>query len=285
MPKVPGAAPSADGAARSHGTRFEVLRMRPHDHIAWIFTGADEFAALATQYLAEGARLGERVMCVQDKLGQHDLAELAGQVKPGALMVASVAEVYGESGIVDPAGQRAKYAAYVNDALEAGYSGLRVAADNTRLVANEDRLKAWIRWEFIADRFIAESQITAMCAFNKQKVDVNHLRHLATLHPMSSASCPLPQYRLFSDSQNLYIEGEVDSFAVTQISLALQSLTPHSGVIVDLASATMMSRAAVTGLSEVARDGVNITITGDRAAIEELRSFGASIDQLVLQEN
>ena len=136
---------------RSHGIRFECLRMRPHDHMGWTFAGPAEFAALARPFLAEGAARGERLMYVADN---PDPAAVAGLAGPHVLQVASIAEVYGSSGIVDAPGQRAAFAAALADALAEGYSGLRVAADNTPLVTDEGRLTAWIRWEVVADRFM-----------------------------------------------------------------------------------------------------------------------------------
>jgi hypothetical protein len=276
-----------DAHDRTRGMRFEVIRMRPHDHIGWVFNGSSEFTALAAPYLAEGAELGERVMCVAEDPDPQGMAELSGLVAKGALQIATISEVYGASGVVDPPAQRAIYAACVADALAAGYSGLRVAADNTPLVADEERLQAWLRWEIVADRFVAENHMTGLCAFNQEKVDVDKLRHLATLHPLSSAASPVPQFRLFSDAGNLYIEGELDSFAVTQLWLALDNLPANTGVIINLATVRLMSRAVLNGLSELSEAGFAVTIRGDHDAIGEVRAARAgclSTGQLLLQE-
>lgn len=253
--------------------------------MGWVFTGSSEFAALAAPFLAEGAALGERLMYVAQEPDPADVQRLARIVEPGMLQVSSIAEVYGPDGVVDPIGQRATFAAALADALAAGYTGIRVAADNTALVADDERLKAWIRWEVVADRFMAENQVTGLCAFDQTKVDVNRLRHLATLHPLSSASSPVPQFRLFSDAGELCVEGQLDSFAVTQLWLALDNLPPKTGILVDLRSATLMSRGVLAGLGQLCEAGVGVTIRGARAAISELRrSLPGPADRLVLQE-
>ncbi len=125
---------------RDHGTRFECLRLRPHDHMGWVFAGSSGFAALAEPYLAEGAARGERLMYVAADPSPAALARLSEVVGRRALQVASTAEVYGASGVVDPPGQRATFAAALADARAEGYSGIRVAADNTPLVTDEVRL-------------------------------------------------------------------------------------------------------------------------------------------------
>lgn len=278
--------PISDHApGRDRGVRFEFLRMRPHDHMCWVFTGAREFAALALPFLSEGAALGERLMYVPENPDPADMMPLAASGDAHALQITSIAEVYGSDGIVDPVAQRATYAAALADAVAHGYTGLRVAADYTSLVSDDESLKAWTRWEIIADRFIAENPVTGLCALDKEKVDSGRIRHLVTLHPLSSASGPVPQFRLYSEAGVLRIEGQVDSFAVTQLWLALENLPPKTDVTVDLATARLMSRGVLVGLIQVCDSGVNVTIRGQRAVIGELRrSLAQPNDRLVLQE-
>jgi hypothetical protein len=259
---------------RSYGLRFECLRMRPHDHIGWVFAGQTQFEALARPFLAEGAALGEQLMYVVPDPDPGMVARLAGALGPRGVQIASIAEVYGSSGIVNALGQRATFASALADALAEGYSGIRVAADNTPLVTDEARLTAWLRWETTADRFMSENQVTGLCAFDRDKVDVNRLRHLATLHPLSPSIGPVPQYRLFSDMGNLCIEGQIDSFAVSQLPLALGSLPPQTSVLIDLATAELMSRAPLADLRRLHDAGVSVTIRGEAAAIGELTAGG-----------
>lgn len=276
---------SEHAGGRDRGIRFEFLRMRPHDHMCWVINGSREFAALAVPFLAEGAALGERLMYVAENPDPADMMPLAASSDAHALQIASIAEVYGTGRIVDPTAQLATYAAALADALAHGYTGLRVAAENTSLVGDDDQLKAWMRWEIIADRFVAENPVTGLCAFNKEKVDAGWLRHLATLHPLSSASSPVPQFRLYSEAGVLRIEGQVDSSAVTQLWLALENLPPETHVVVDLATATLMSRAVLVGLRQLCDSGVNVTIRGQRVALGELRmSLAQHSDRLVLEE-
>ena len=259
---------------RDHGTRFECIRLRPHDHMGWVFAGSSGFAALAGPFLAEGAARGERLMYVAADPSPVALAGLSEVFGLRALQVASTAEVYGASGVVDPPSQRATFAAALADARAEGYSGIRVAADNTSLVADEVRLAAWIRWEILADRFMSENPVTGLCAFDQEQVDVDRLRHLATLHPLSSAASPVPQFRLFADSGELCVEGEIDSFAVSQLWLALDALPPKTGVLVDLATATLRGRAVMAGLGRLCDAGVPVTIRGTPAALGKVKAPG-----------
>lgn len=270
---------------RDFGTRFECLRMRPHDHIGWVFAGPDEFAALAGPFLAEGRDRGEKLMCVTNDPGSPAMTALAKTADPGALEMASIGDVYGPSGIVNAARQRTTFMAALNGARAQGYTGIRVAADNTPLVCDDQRLKSWIEWEIVADRFMAENPVTGLCAFDRDKIDVNRLRHLATLHPLSSVTTPVPQFRLFADAGDLCIEGDVDSLAVSQMQLALAVLPPHTPVRVDLATAALRGSTTLAALSGLASGGVDVTIQGHPAAISGLREAGLRTGgQLALRE-
>jgi hypothetical protein len=269
---------------RGHGMRFECLRLRPHDHVGWAFSGQAEFDALAGAYLAEGAALGELLMYVAVDPSPATAASLRDVFGTDAVRVASIAEVYGASGIVDATAQRATFAAVLADALASGFSGIRVAADNTPMVTDERRLAAWIRWELTADRFMSENPVTGLCAFNRDHVDVDRLRHLAMLHPISPVDSPVPQFRLFADAGNLCVEGDIDSFAVAELPVYLDALPPKTAILIDLATAALASRSALARLERLAESGVPVTIRGDATALRDLMVTAPhSIDYEVIQ--
>ena len=269
---------------RGHGTRFECLRLRPHDHVGWVFSGQAEFDALAGPFLAEGADRGERLIYVAADPGPAAAARLCAALGPDAVQFASIAEVYGASGIVDAAVQRDTFASALADALADGYNGIRVAADNTPMVTDDQRMAAWVRWEIIADRFMSENPVTGLCAFDGNKVDVNRLRHLAMLHPLFPADRPVPQFRLFADDGYLCVEGRIDSWAVTELPGYLNILPPKTGVLIDLSAATLASRAALSRLGKLADAGVTVTLRGGDADLDELVAAGLpASEHLVLQ--
>jgi DcmR-like sensory protein len=83
-----------------------------------------------------------------------DPADVAGLAGPGALQIASIAEVYGSSGVVNASSQQATFTLALAGALAGGYTGIRVAADNTPLITSDVRLAAWMQWEIVAERFM-----------------------------------------------------------------------------------------------------------------------------------
>lgn len=245
--------------------------MRPHDHIGWVFAGVDEFAALAVPFLAEGASMGERLMYVAEDPRRDELSELSDVLERGTLEIASIDDVYGPTGVVDAAQQRSTFAEALATAISEGYTGIRVAADNTPLVSDPERLAAWIRWEIVADRFMSENQVTGLCAFDRRRIDVDGLRHLATLHPLSTSETAIPQFRLFADNGSLWVEGEVDSFALEHVWMALEILPAKTDLVVDLAGTALVTRGVMSSLRQLCADGVAVTIRG---ATESVRQLG-----------
>ena len=91
-------------------------------------------------------------------------------VDRGELVIASIAEIYGPERMVAAHSQRETFAAALAEALSEGYTGIRVAADNSSLVDTPERLRAWLKWEEAADDFMAENPVTGLCAFDRTRV-------------------------------------------------------------------------------------------------------------------
>ena len=256
---------------RNSGVRSECITMRPHDHIGLVFDDLEGFDAIAVPFLAAGAARGEQLMYIAPDPGPEVTSKLATLAPGGARMV-STAEAYGSSGVIDPPAVLAFFTAIFLDALNGGYTGLRVAADNTPLVTEEAALTPWYQWEIIADRFVSENSASALCAFNGSKIDVNRLRHLATMHPLSSAGGPQPRYRLFAEQGALRVEGQINSYAISQIPMALEVLPAGTAVLINL-STSRLTESALSGLRDLRDAGITVTIHG---APEDLDALAAA---------
>jgi hypothetical protein len=83
---------------------------------------------------------------------------------------------------VHAATQRAAFLATFHDAIHLGFTGLRVAADNTSLTLGPERMDAWMRWEAEADDLMQAHAITGLCAFDRSRLDVGSLDRLMGVH-------------------------------------------------------------------------------------------------------
>lgn len=131
----------------------------PIGHGGWFFSEPAEYEAHAASFLAAGVPSGEQVWFVADdprpSRWPHDL------LHGGVLVLASLDDAYGPLRAGDLDKQRSVFANAVDEALANGYSGIRVVADNTRLISED--LNRWIEWESVVDRFIAENPVTGLC--------------------------------------------------------------------------------------------------------------------------
>jgi hypothetical protein len=116
-----------------------------------------------------------------------------------------------------------------------------------------------MHWELVADRFMSQNRVIGLCGFDRTAVNVDTLRHLVTLHPISSAADPVPQFRLFVDTDGLCLEGDVDDFAIGHLQRALDVLPPGTPAVVDLTRARPRDGAVKTELTQLAYAGVLIT--------------------------
>jgi hypothetical protein len=106
-------------------------------------------------------------------------------VDRGDLVIASIADIYGPDRKVVAASQRETFAGALAEALSEGYTGIRVAADNSSLVDTPERLQTWLEWEDEADRFMAENPVTGLCAFDQTRVGSAHLSDVMGTHRVS----------------------------------------------------------------------------------------------------
>ncbi|WP_415854944.1 MEDS domain-containing protein [Sinomonas sp. G460-2] len=149
-------------------------------HIGWSYRGLPEFEGRVASFLAEGHARGERQVFIADepKAGLWP----RGLVERGDLLIFSTVEIYGAERIVDPPAQRIAFEATLAEALALGYTGLRVAADNTSLTSDPGRLEAWMRWEDEADSLMRTKPITGLCAFDRTRSAAATVQTLMGLH-------------------------------------------------------------------------------------------------------
>lgn len=159
----------------------------PVGHGSFVFDGVAAFEAGATGFLAAGLRLRERLVFVADD-PRPDLwpSSLIGK---GDLIVMSTSEVYGVRREVNASAQLDTFSAALADALEVGYLGIRVAADNTSLVDEPARLEAWLEWEPLAEEFMGARPVTGLCSFDRSRLGSAALAAVLDVHRVVVQRC------------------------------------------------------------------------------------------------
>ncbi|GAA1641590.1 MEDS domain-containing protein [Catellatospora bangladeshensis] len=200
-----------------------------HDHVCWAFETPGEFRASAGRFLADGLAAGLRVLYLAEAARQTDLDHVGGFAAARATGAAQVQDlgIYDTGLQLDPAAQVRAYAQATEQALAAGYRGLRVAAEATPLVRTPAQLDAFTRYEHLVDRYMTAHPFSAMCGYHCGELSAAAIAELAGMHPVASrASAPL---RLFASAEpgvGAALAGEIDVSGHALLRTALHRADP-----------------------------------------------------------
>ena len=229
---------------RRHGALHSAADLGLADHACWAFADDDERRAAGTRYLADGRRLGQRLVYVGNaRTGdlRADLHGLEGRdalLADGALELRSLPDVCQLGRPIDPDEQLAVYAAETDRALADGYTGLRILAEVTALMADPALRPAHARWEAMADAYMADHPMSALCCYDRREVADADLADVACVHPLVHGPEQLAPFRLFARPGGLALEGEVDFFTADVLDRLLALATrPDVDAEADVAQA------------------------------------------------
>jgi hypothetical protein len=224
----------------------------------------EEFVVRACEFLAEGLAAGERVLYAAP--GAPEV--LAGQLRAagaideglrgGAVQIASLDSTYTTGIVVDPAAQVRLYAAATEEALAAGYTGLRVAADATQLVSTPAQLDAFTRYEHLVDRYMATHPMSAMCGYDRGVLGDDAVAQLACMHPRADeGSTPFHLHGHPRDDSTAALAGELDMVAHRLWPLALEraDLRPTEGpVAIDARGLRFIDHRSLLAVADYAEE-------------------------------
>jgi MEDS: MEthanogen/methylotroph, DcmR Sensory domain len=180
--------------SRARGVIRHTRGLGKDDHVCWRYDDPAEFRLRAGEFLADGLAAGQRVLYVGAAEPQALTGELSAvegvreAVAAGAACVASVRGTYLGGTVVDPDEQVASYRELTEQALVDGFSGLRVAADATALVATAEQVNTFARYEHRIDRYMARQPFAAMCAYDAGQRGADTVAQIACMHPATNPS-------------------------------------------------------------------------------------------------
>jgi hypothetical protein len=259
---------------RSHGLTEFATWPGTHEHLCWTYVSHDEFLDAAVTFLVDGIAAGLRVMYVAEspagELREHvaPVGDVDQLCAAGTLILQPLDDVYDVDANIVPEQQLAAYAAATDQALAGGYTGLRVVAEVTRLVANPAGRAEFARWEHLADRYMVDHPLSAMCAYDRRILGDDGVADAAAQHPIVHAPRDVVPFRAFHRSERLVvIEGRVDEAGAPAFDRAMSHL-PDSDrtVTVDLSDAELVGdhalRVIAKHASRRARFGATLILHG-----------------------
>jgi anti-anti-sigma regulatory factor len=248
----------------------------PFDHGSWAYSSDDERAAAAAAWLVDGLRCGQRAFYVAEGSVEQLMGELSGvpdlaaTVESGALVVVSSNDLYDLSAPIDADGQLAVYARAVEDAIAAGYGGLRVASDITPLVEDPLRRQAHVHWEQVADRYMTDYPLAPLCMYDTRRID--DVRAIECVHPLQGPhEQPFTLYG--ATAKRSVLRGEVDAFSADVLAQVLRGL-PATDEVIDVSLLFFVDgRGAWTLHDELTRRraaGQVVTLSGPSKVLRHL---------------
>ncbi|MGY1604864.1 MEDS domain-containing protein [Geodermatophilus sp. SYSU D00815] len=213
---------------RAEGLLTDPAGAAQADHVCWVYADADDFAAVARAYLEEGLARGDRLLWIGDpdhartiRTASGPLADVDGLMARGELTVLDVRAGYESSGAFTPEEQFAFYDAATRQARADGHHGLRVVADVSDLAADPERRPDLVRWEHLADEYMASgSGMVALCAY-RADLGPEALAAVASVHPLVRPLDDGPPFRVWFDGDVLALGGCLDTFGAERLDRVL----------------------------------------------------------------
>ncbi|WP_165945314.1 MEDS domain-containing protein [Micromonospora sp. KC723] len=183
-------------------------------HTCWAYDDPALFEARAREFLLAGLAAGDRVRYVTPESVPvvverwRDVPRLRDALRTGVAEVCSVDDMYGSDGL-DVEAQLTSYTAMLEAALADGHTGWRVAADGTPLVIDPVRREGFARYEHLVDRYLRTRPMSAVCGYDRTRLDEETIEELACLHPTSDPGTSL--FHLYPGDGGLVLDGELDA--------------------------------------------------------------------------
>ena len=242
----------------------------PADHVCWVYDDPRELDAAAARFLAGGLARGERLLVVGDGMLEtlhRETLPFGGTdalLATGALEILDLSTAYAGNEEFTPERQLAFYGAATRKAIEDGYTGLRVAAEGSGLAADPASRDILVRWEHLADGFVASgSGFTAMCAY-RSDLSPEALADLAAVHPVVHTAEGVPQFQVFHDDDRVVLTGSVDTFTAPRLGRVLvESPGARPTAVLDVSRLEFIDVAGCRVLARWATDlGGPLRVTG-----------------------
>ena len=178
--------------AALHSIR-NINELEPGDHVCCLFETDNEHRALMTSFMRQGLERNEKVIYILDTRSANEVinylrdngVETESCLESGQLIIFTVGEAYMREGIFDPDNMIALLQDQTEQALNEGYSALRVTGEMTWALRDLSSSERLIEYEAKLNDFFHGSKCLAICQYDRRRFSTRLLLDILTTHPIA----------------------------------------------------------------------------------------------------
>jgi hypothetical protein len=250
--------------SRHEGVVDSVAGLDLFAHVCLVYHGKADWIDRAEEFSADGITAGQRIRLIGDASTAGIRSELAARVRsmPGARELdGGPAEVrdFAEyvrltsEGIPDLRATIAAHLEALDDALAAGYTGVRVVTDATQSVLTHEEREMTAHLEHVVDCNLSSLPMGSMCGYDAEELGLDAIADVACMHPFTSRGAA--PFRLYAvDDADFGLAGTIDDAAVGLFRRALERTDPPAGpeLVVNAGRAEYIAHRALAELDAYA---------------------------------
>jgi len=208
------------GGSRHEGVVDSAAGLDLFAHVCLVYHGKADWVDRAEEFAADGITAGQRIRLIGDASTARIRSELAARVRSmpgvraldgGPAEVRDLAEYvrFTSEGIPDPGATVAAHREALDDALAAGYTGVRVVTDATGTALTHEERETTAHLEYVIDRNMSALPVGSMCGYDVEELGPDAIAEVACMHPFTSRGAA--PFRLYAvDDADFGLAGTID---------------------------------------------------------------------------
>jgi signal transduction histidine kinase/CheY-like chemotaxis protein len=175
------------------GLERELSSIRQGEHLCLVYNNAAEQMGAAVPFLRAGLAQGERCVYIADEWTTEEVAHalaaggvnVSGECARGALLLLTRQETYLRAGGFHPQRMIEFLGQAIEEALTAGFAGLRATGEMTWALGPEVSSECLIEYEALLNDFFPNQRALGLCQYSRSRFPAAVLRDVLRTHPVA----------------------------------------------------------------------------------------------------